>query len=194
MPKCNIITYRLKRGVQPTAVLAAVHELLDKHSLSHTRCLWSLSNISPSRGNNSILKIKRDYPQLAAHLQRINDDTYRLANFQQPGYQSTATNRENLIREIVCQIPKTYHIDDLEYILDGIPFSDHLPLRDNPNGPPIGSYIAYNRQACGDERHSYITLGAEYSGDKQPERFRAFFFDLVERLPGQYEGTQIIFP
>jgi hypothetical protein len=174
-------------------VLAVLNELLQKFGLSYNRCLWLLSNYSRSK----IQKIVRDYPQLSKYYQVIPDDdrpdVHLLSNFDHPDFASTEPAGEEPIRDLLCKIPTAYHVGNLEYYLDGVSFGENCILQENPYGPPRGSYIAYTRESHGDERHSYIILGAVYSGEKQPDLFRSFFLALSSTLPGTYMGTEILF-
>jgi hypothetical protein len=199
MAKCNIITYRLKRNVQSSTVLAALHGLLNKYSLSYRQLLWALSDFK----KNTIERIIKDYPSICPCLEHHcengknpNCEPYRLSNYQEPGFTVMHPTQEDIIHEILHRVPAIYSLGSLEYYIDGISFTDiQNDIRENPHGfgPPIGSYVAYSREVHGDERHSYLILAVEYNAEKQPDLFRDFFLALSGILPGSYEGTQIIF-
>jgi hypothetical protein len=200
MANCSIITYRLRRDVHPSQVLAALNDLLSRFGLSYKRCLWSLSNFvddSPPRRKDSIAQIVQDFPQLRKYDRLISNETrpdvHLLSNFDHQDFASTEPAEEELIRDLLCKIPTAYHVGNLEYYLDGVSFGENCILQENPYGPPRGSYIAYTRESHGDERHSYIILGAVYSGEKHPDLFRSFFLALSNTLPGTYMGTEILF-
>lgn len=203
--KCNVITYRLKRNVPPHSVLNTIYDLLNQYNIAHRTCLWSLSKHVDTSGSgirsNSVLKIMKDYPQLADCCQKVHrdyDEIHRLTNYQDPEFVPIFPSCEDEIRKIISNVPQTYHINCLEYILDGVDFAndpDNLSgIRENPTGfgPPVGSFISYYREAYGAEQHAYIILATQYTGHHQPALFRTFFFELAKRLPGTYEGTEII--
>ncbi len=193
MANCGIINYRLKRNVHPAQVLEAIDDLLGRFTLSYNRCLWSLSNYS--RGE--IQKIVRDYPQLSKYYQVIphddRPDVHLLSNFDHQIFTSKEPAGGEPIHDLLCKIPSSYHVENLEYYLDSVSFGENCILQESPYGPPRGSYIAYTRESHGDERHSYIILGTVYSGEKQPDLFRRFFLELSKVLPGTYMGTEILF-
>ena len=111
--KCNVITYRLKRNVPPHSVLNAIYDLLNQYNISHRTCLWSLSKHVDTSGSgirsNSVLRITKDYPQLADCYQKVHrdyDEIHRLTNYQDQEFVPIFPGCENEIRKIISSIHK----------------------------------------------------------------------------------------
>lgn len=206
---CQTITYRLRNTVSPKQVMETLGALLEKHNIAYSRCLWKMlcpiieyefeGKFHSNREKNGVLRICKAYPQLASFYRYVKkeerDERHVLTNHTD--YIMTAENdHRDTVAEVMSKIPRPYSIRDVEYIWDGVDFlkKGQTPsgIHQSYSGAPLGSYIWYSRSAYGNERYSYLTLSVdEVSQEEDMIPIRKFFFELMEKLPGKYKGTEV---
>lgn len=214
--QCTVITYRLKQTVPPSEVVEALYGILSEHALTHQSCLWRLSRqiieyeadgvFHSNREKNAILSICRQYPALSRYYRLLRHDQGEghiredcvLTNYDEDALTSESEDAEPIIRELVHKIPRPYGVNEFEIILDGIDFlkcgREIACLRASRSGfgSPVGSYIGYSREVYGSEKHAYIQFAIVHEGGQNIDPFRALFHAFAERIPGTYEGTEVV--
>ncbi len=212
MERYSIITYRLHKSVKPIEILNEMESLMQKHSVRYQSCLFKADvllcefefegKIYSNKTKNAITGICKEYPAIAPFFQCVQNDKgeghidakFSISNFSEVNYSQTGIIDYSIINEIATKIPRTYSINDLELIFDGIVFSKDSnecePIKPSPSkiGFPVGNYIFYERLVYGSEKHSYIHFSANDAG---LDDMRRLFFDFAEKIPGKYDGTQI---
>ncbi len=211
--RCQVITRRLTRKVNPVQVIEAIYDCLKEFRLEYTNCLWELScsileyteddgKFHSNRKTNGIERILKQYPQLVEYkTTKIKNDKedIQITNFD--FYNSYLPNDNNCfescIVEVLGQVPKPFSLSDINFIVDGVTFRNkqisELTQTDSTFPKLFGSYIWYYRTVYGDEKHSYISIATEFDDFYENLNvFRQFHFAIAEKLPSKYLGTEIL--
>jgi hypothetical protein len=211
--KYNVISFRLNKNVDPVTVLGKLEELFDKYGLRYLNCLFSLKadiieyehegKLHSNRDKNAILTILKLHPDLAEfhHSLREKKETDQLAeaeiitNFCGEDYRLIGDADYYLIRGIIKQIPKPYGVNELILAFSGISFgeADSIGEKIKPSesgfGSPRGSYILYEREKHGDEKHSYVYFSSDANSI---DKMRSLYLEFAEAVAGEYFGTEVV--
>ena len=206
------ITYKLHKSVKPGNVLAEMESLMQKYSARYQNCLFKAEvllyefefegKIHSNKTKNAITSICKKHPSIVPFFKHIQnnkgdghvDEKFSISNFSEADHLLTGIIDYSIINEIVTKIPRSYSINDLELIFDGIIFSkdtnkyDPIKSISSKMDFSIGNYISYERSVYGSEHHSYIHFS---SNDAGLDDIRRLFYDFAEIIPGKYEGTEI---
>ncbi len=211
MKEYTVITYRLKKSVNPDVVLRAIEEILEEQDIFRRDCLFRMSvpiiefehegRFFSNRKNNGILRICKQHPELEAFFEHsahdmgdgVMGENLCLANFSDDDYRCKGKIPYADICHIVKKIPRPYAVNLLEVVFDSIPFAegqvgDRIRMPKSGFGPPVGNYILYERSVYGNEKHSYVLFAAEKA---IVDDMRELFFRFAQLVPGKYEGTEI---
>ena len=210
MKKYFVITYRLKKSVNPATVLQAIEEILQDYNVNYENNLFKMSVsiiefeyegvFHSNRKRNAILSICKKYPVFDSFFEYSKapsgDDSFseRLhLNNCSDDYSLKEKVEYSTVREIVAKIPRPYSVNFLELVFNGICFEkenskDCIRLPQGGFGSPVGNYILYDRYAYGDEKHSYVLFSAEKA---IADDMRKLYFAFAEKVPGRYEETEL---
>lgn len=211
MEKYNVICYRLNRNTNPIVVLEVLEALLKKHSVFYTECLFRINvsiceyeydgKLHSNRNKNAVNTLLKRYPELEDYYKYIREEKSRfdisehvcIGNFSYDNFSCTGEIEYILVRDIVQSVPRPYSVNNLDLIYNGISFGikdiNSAKIRQSENGwdSPVGNYIWYDRSSYGSEKHSYIRFAIS---EENLDSMRKLFFELAEKLPGKYEGTE----
>ncbi len=211
MKEYVVITYRLKKSVNPDLVLQAIEEIMQNRDVHYQNCLFEMSVsiieyeyegvFHSNRNKNAILSICKKYPAFEAFFEHIKidkgeghtDEDLCLRNFSDEDYSQKGKIEYSVIREVITKIPRPYSVNSLELIFDAIQFTkenyqERIRMPKNGFGSPVGNYIFYDRSVYGSEKHSYVSFAAEKA---TADEMRKLFFEFADKVPGKYEGTEI---
>lgn len=211
--KYNVICYRLNKNVDPVTVLEKLEELFDRYGLEYLNCFFCLKSdiiefehegkLYSNRDNNAILTILKRHPDLAEfhHSLREKKETDQLAeveiitNFCGEDYRLIGDADYYLIRGIIKQIPKPYGVNELILAFSGIGFAgsgcigEKIKPSESGFGSPTGSYILYEREKHGDEKHSYVYFSSDANSI---DKMRSLYLEFAEAVAGEYFGTEVV--